>query len=458
MHKPLYWHHGLFLQPQHFQYQDQALHATIDKVWKTLAGDHWGVISAKLDENLLVENIVQVQAADLVFQDGTWVQLPDTATVTPLVLSSEAFGADASLIVYLALPKHRINQKALGQRYLDTESPVPMPDLYQGGDPIDIPVLTHSLRIALKHSQYSPGTAADGQYLQPEEQSIPSARLVWRNDRIEQDAEFIPPSLVIAGVPALQHLVGSLLKELLDRCRQLEDYKGGQDNGEFSSRIFRFRLALQTLSRYTAQLDHISASKRATPDELYLCLKQLLAEVSVFTPRVDVLGQRGSNSEALNYEHRKADRSFKQLKERLLETLNELSVRPERLVRLEPSGVDRLQAVLPADFAKNLSRVFMIVRSTAPVSDWRDDLLAFAKLAPANLLPTLLDKAIPGIEIVAEANRPEGLPQRPNSWYFRLNLDHASDLLHAIKQGEDLVLYWPDRPDDISVELAQLKG
>lgn len=100
----------------------------------------------------------------------------------------------------------------------------------------------------------------------------------------------------------------------------------------------------------------------------------------------------------------------------------------------------------------------MIVRSTAPVSDWRDDLLAFAKLAPANLLPTLLDKAIPGIEIVAEANRPEGLPQRPNSWYFRLNLDHASDLLHAIKQGEDLVLYWPDRPDDISVELAQLKG
>jgi len=458
MHKPIYWHHGLFLQPQHFQYQDQALHATIDKVWKTLAGDSWGIISARLDENLLVENIVQVQAADLVFQDGTWVQVPETATVTPLVLTGEAFGADSELIVYLALPKHRLNLKALGQRYLETESPVAMPDRYQGGDPIDIPVLTHSLRIALKHDQQSSGAASEARYLQPEEQAIAIARLVWRNDRIEQDAEFIPPSLTLAGVPALRHLVSSLLKELLDRCRQLEDYKGGQDNGEFSSRIFRFRLALQTLSRYTAQLDHLSVSSHATPDDLYLCLKQLLAEVSVFTARTDVLGQRGGETGTLNYEHSKADRSFKQLKERLLETLNELSVRPERLVRLESVGDDRLQAALPTDFAKNLHRVFMIVRSATPVKDWRDDLLAFAKLAPVNLLPTLLDKAIPGIEIVAEQGRPEGLPQRPNSWYFRLNLDNAGDLLQAIKQGEDLVLYWRDRPDDISVELVQLKG
>jgi type VI secretion system protein ImpJ len=458
MHKPIYWHHGLFLQPQHFQYQDQALHATIDKVWKTLAGDSWGVLSVRLDGNLLVENIVQVQAAELVFQDGTWVQVPDTGSVTPLVLTSEAFGSDSELIVYLALPKHRLNLKALGQRYLEAESPVAMPDRYQGGDPIDIPVLTHSLRIALKYHQQSSGTADEVRYLQPEEQAIAIARLVWRNDRIEQDADFIPPSLAIAGVPALKNLLGSLLKELLDRCRQLEDYKGGLENGEFSSRIFRFRLALQTLSRYTAQLDHLGASRRATPDDLYLCLKQLLAEVSVFTSRSDVLGQRGGESGTLNYEHSKADRSFKQLKERLLETLNELSVRPERLVRLAAVGEDRLQAALPSDFAKNLQRVFMIVRSDAPVSDWRDDLLEFAKLAPANLLPTLLDKAIPGIEIVAEPGRPEGLPQRPNSWYFRLNLDSAGDLLQAIKQGEDLVLYWRDRPDDISVELVQLKG
>jgi len=458
MKKTIYWHHGLLLQPQHFQYQDQLMQHALDRVWKTLAGDHWGMVSLSLDENLLADNIVQLKQAGIVFPDGVWAQVNENAQVEALNLSADHFGSESELIAYVALPRQAINQSALGQRYVDDAEQVDIADVFTGGDPVELPVLNYQLRIALKHNQHSPAPASDAQFLQPNEQGVAIARLLWRNEHIELDENFIPPSLTVQGVPALKNLCASLLKEMLDRCRQLEEYKGGMEQSEFSSRVFRYRLALQTLSRYTAQLDHLAGSAKATPDDVYLCLKQLLAEISVFSERIDVLGQHGPDSVTLTYQHAKADRSFKLMREKLLSTLNELSVRPEQLVRLENNSSGHMQATLPKEFARNLHQVYLIVRTGAPVGHWLDDFTQFSKLAPAGLLQTILDKAIPGIELVTEAGRPEGLPQRPNSWYFSFNVGEASELLNAVKQGDDLVLYWPNQPDDVAVELVQVKG
>ncbi len=458
MKKPIYWHHGLLLQPQHFQYQDLMLHAALGKVWQTLTGDHWGVVSVALDDNLLADNIVQLKQACLVFPDGAWVELEANAEAEGITLMAEHFGSESELIVYAALSRQAVNQTALGQRYTDEPAHLAVADVFTGGDPVELPVLTYRIRMALKHSQHSTLPINEPQYLKPDEQGIAVARIRWRNEHIEVDDTFIPPSLTVQGVPSLKALCTNLLKELLDRCRQLEEYKGGLEQSEFSSRIFRYRLALQTLSRYTALLDHLASSSKATPDDVYLCLKQLLAEVSVFSERMDVLGQQGADSNTLSYQHAKADRSFRQMREKLLITLNELSIRPEQLVRLEANNDGHLQATLPKSFTRNLHQVFMIVRTGTPVNEWLDDFMQFSKLAPVGLLQTLLDKAIPGIELNVEAGRPEGLPQRPNSAYFSFNLSEAQELLNTVKQGDDLVLYWRNRPDDVAVELVQVKG
>lgn len=458
MKKTIYWHHGLLLQPQHFQYQDQLMQSALDRVWRTLAGDHWGVVSLALDDNLFADNIVQLSQGCLVFPDGAWADLGNNAQIDALSLTAEHFGSESELIVYAALPRYAEHESALGKRFVDEADHVTIADSFTGGDPVDMPVLDFQLRLALKHRTQSPMPASEPVYLQPNEQAIAIARVIWRNEKLELDESFIPPSLTVQGVPALRGLCSSLLKDLLDRCRQLEEYKGGLETSEFSSRVFRYRLALQTLSRYTALLDHLSNSPKATADDVYVCLKQLLAEVSVFSDKLDVLGQQGPDSGALSYQHSKADRSFQLLREKLSMTLNELSVRPEQLVRMEANADGNLQATLPKDFARNLHRVYLIVRTGNPANQWLDDFLSFAKLAPAALLQTILDKAIPGIELMAEAGRPEGLPHRPNSWYFSFNLDEASELLNAVKQGDDLVLYWRNQPDDVAIELVQVKG
>lgn len=458
MKKTIYWHHGLLLQPQHFQYQDQLLQSALERVWQTLAGDHWGVVSLALDDNLLADNIVQLREGCFVFPDGAWADLHKNAEIEALALNAEFFGSESELIVYAALPRSAEHESALGSRFDEQADHVAFADSFNGGDPVDVPVLNFKLRIALKHQINSPLPASDAVYLKPNEQGIAIARVLWRNDQIEIDEGFIPPSLTVQGVPALKALCNSVLKDLLDRCRQLEEYKGGLETSEFSNRVFRYRLALQTLSRYTAYLDHLTSSPKATADDVYLCLKQLLAEVSVFSEKIDVLGQHGSEGRTLSYQHSKADRSFKMLREKLLLTLNELSVRPEQLVRLEANSAGHLQATLPKDFSRNLQRVYLIVRTSDSANQWLEDFLSFSKLAPASLMQTILDKAISGIELVPEAGRPEGLPHRPNSWYFSFNQNEAPELLNAIKQGDDLVLNWRGQPDDVAVELVQVKG
>jgi type VI secretion system protein ImpJ len=458
MYKPLFWHHGLFLQPQHFQYQEKYLKQAINQVWQQLAGDAWGLISSEINSAKLSAGEVELSQGSFVFQDGTWVVIGENAVVEDFSVSLEDFGGASELLLYVCLNTSEDNKAQMGSRYSEQEQKLTTSDYYRGGDPVELPVLTLQPRLALKHQASSSESAEHLRYVQAGEQKFAIARLVWRNDQVELDAEFIPSCLNLKASPGLATLQSGLLKELLDRCRQLEDYKGGVDKGELSNQVFRYRLALQTLSRYTAQLDHFSNSTSSQPEDLYLCLKQLLAEISVFSTQLDVLGRKSSEEQSLSYDHVKADRSFKHMKDRVLSVLNELSVRPENFVRLEHRSTDLLQASLPKEFAQNLHRVFVIVRSSKPLNEWQEELLGFAKFGPANVMPILLDKAIPGIALVPEQGRPEGLPHRPNSWYYRLNLSDSTELVSALKQGDDIALYWRNRPEDLVVELVQMKG
>jgi type VI secretion system protein ImpJ len=41
MERPLFWHHGLFLQPQHFQLSDRYLQSLLNTVYRLLMPHLW---------------------------------------------------------------------------------------------------------------------------------------------------------------------------------------------------------------------------------------------------------------------------------------------------------------------------------------------------------------------------------------------------------------------------------
>jgi type VI secretion system protein ImpJ len=454
MSNAIYWHQGLFLQPQHFQYFEQQQNQQQQQMWKSLTGYFWGSLSCLFDENQLSNNVVSLKKGEFVLKDGTWLSyfsstaghVVDNCSITDLVVDAEQFSEQKYVEIYLVLPSIQAHHTNMGEslRFAKEGVNKSISDNFHGGDPVDVPTVQYQARLSVQDD------------IKPDEQKLVIARLELTPEGLILDRNFVATCLKIQGSESLTLLCEAILKELLERCRQFEDYKGGQASGEFSNKIFRFRLALQTLSRYTAQLDHLMVSHSARPEDLYICLKQLVAELSIFSQKSDILGSQGSDNRALSYDHNQLNQVFSTVQLRIRDLLNELSVAPENLVRLEKQSSGLYQGNLRQQLLNDKMPLFVIVRSQTPGHIWQDDVLQFAKLGPSKLVPTLVERALPGLQLMLEQSRPEGLPHRPNSWYFRLM--EEPEFMLALKNGDDLALDWGNAPDDVIIEVVQLKN
>ncbi len=459
--RPLYWHQGLFLQPQHLQYAD-AHHA-----WANTALDrgihpnHWGVAELGINEERLNSGILEIERGTFLLRDGTLVEVPDNAIVSSRDFRSDWSVDEPSLTAYIGVKRmgnadanvtvvsDREAAVRVGTRFASLADADPIPDLHQGREEAaHVKTMYFVLRLFWEHELE---TVEDYEFL-------PIARLARDGDAVILDPSFAPPALTVGAVPALLRILREIREQVVGRAHQLEEYKGPTSgSSEFSPKVMRYRFALQVLGRYAPLIAHYTESPQVHPLEAYGALRQLIGELSAFSTDMDVLGTPVGHDEGMPpYDHNRAGVLFRDARLNVERLLNAITVGPEYIVEIEHTGYGRYECEVPRHFLDRRAALYLALRTTEMSDDRLDSFLGFAKIGAAHEVDMFVRRALPGLRASYLKVRPESLPQRPNTHYFQINQHDA--LWEGVENTRTLSVLWDAAPDDLKIELIMVRG
>lgn len=460
--KPLYWHQGLFLQPNHFQYQDAYNEFIQSVIRRTVAPLAWGVASSKLESNNLESGQIAFSQLRVLFQDGTLFSFPENARLAGRLFDSPVWeDRNKPLKIYLGVKKR--NEEPLVQRELPSG----------GGDTLNSRFVIDAQSATLSN-RYEQAERVEAQVLSLEgklwfeselDQAtgydlIPVAQLIRSGDQTRLDESFIAPCITMRGDQNLVELLRGIREEVLSRTRQLEDYKQPATSytvSEFNPRQMRYRLALQVMARYVQALTHLLEIPDLTPERAYTCLRELIAELSVFTPLSSATCEIAPENIVLPaYNHLNLGECFSVAHTLIHRLLNEITVSAEAMVSFERIDNATYRGVLDSELLERKGTYFLILRTERSQDVWLEDFRRYSKLGAESQVALYQARALPGIGKRLLNSRPEGLPSRPNSHYF--SLDVASGLWQSVESDGCLSLIWPGAPEDLKVELVSLRG
>lgn len=456
--RPLYWHQGLFLQPQHLQFSDRWVRAELRELRNHVQPHFWGVNKLEFDEDAAQNGRLRINRGEFLFKSGAFAAYPDNAVLSPRSLQDAPVTGDSPLMVYVTLKswdpqggnatvaEDEEAAAAAKTTYSVLADPEQTGDQYDDGPPAQVKFMRYVLAVRFENE-------LDGMDAY---ERIPVARLTKREEKIIIDPDYVPPCLQMASAEPLARVLDNITDLLTTRCRQLEGYKSPEqvDAAGPDMSYLVLLMALRTLSRYSADCTHLNETGRIHPWRVYGMLRRLVAELSTFSLDVDVLGYDERGQRLLPaYDHEDLNACFSAANDLIVRIIDTIGAGPELLLtmRKEPPffKVELPERVLDG------GRRFWLVLTTESDSDWvMESASKLLKLSPSSGMTTILAKAVSGIPVTPQSGPPAGLPRRPNSHYFRINTD--SPLWEDVRKSGELTMFWDEAPEDLTAQIAVL--
>lgn len=455
MERPLFWHQGLFLQPQHFQLKDVHFQSLLTPFYKFLQPHLWGIGGLEIQEASLGTRSFSLQRGEFLFPDMTYAHFPDNAVIDARSFDEAWVEGGKPFTVFVGLKKWNEvgenvtvlskleNISDVTTRFVTTTDPEEAPDLHQGGPPAQVKKLDYALKIFWE-------TERDqlGDYV-----LIPIAQLERAGEEIILSEQFVPPCINISSSETLVKLVKEVRDQIAARGRQLESYKRerGIHTAEFGSRDMVYLLALRSLNRYIPLFYHLTESQQVHPWTVYAVLRQLIGELSSFSERVNVIGEFEDGTLLVPaYDHRDLWECFSSAQGLVTQLLDEITAGPEYVMQLAFDGTYYAVELSPAIF-EGRNRFYLVFETEQDPQSVLQSLETIAKLGSRESLPILIARALPGIKLEHLQVPPQELPRRARSVYFQI--DHHSDQWAQVQKAHNLALYWDAAPEDLKVEL-----
>ena len=452
--RPLFWHQGLFLQPHHFQWQDQFTRSLLEPFSSLLSPHFWGVADLELHEAALGNRTFHVLKAEIVFPDGTHVVFPGNAVLDPRSFEDAWVEGGRPLTIYLGLRKWNLSREnvttveALGSvseintRFVTTADADELPDLHEAGPQARVSRMVHVLRIFW-------GTEKEeiGDY-----DLVPVGRLERFGEDIRLSNRYAPPCLSLTASEPLAKVVKEIRDQVTARAHHLEEFKTqrGIHTAEFGSRDMVYLLALRSLNRYVPLLAHLTEVRQTHPWTVYGLLRQLIGELSSFSERVNVLGEMDRNPLLPVYDHLNLWECFASAQSLITQLLDEITAGPDYIIRLVFDGTYYASELAPVVF-EGRNRYFLVFRTETDPKFVLNSLATIIKISSREQLPILIARALPGISLEHLPVPPQELPRRAHCIYFQV--DHHGDHWGFIEKGRNIAMYWDTAPDDLEVEL-----
>ncbi len=455
MERPLFWHEGLFLQPQHFQLEDLHFQSLLTPFHRLLQPYFWGIGDLDIQETALGNRSFNLLKGEFLFPDKTYVVFPGNAVLEARSFDEAWLEGDKPLTVYIGLRKWNDafenvtelpkldNFSEVTTRFITTVEPEEVRNFYQNGPSAQVKRLFYLLKIFWE-------TEMDqlGDYIH-----IPLAQLERSGEEIILSERFIPPCLSIYSSEPLAKLVQEIRDLIASRGHQLESYKRGRGihTAEFGARDMVYLLALRSLNRYVPLLFHLLDTKQVHPWNLYAVLRQLIGELTSFSEQFTVMGEREDGTRLLSgYEHQNLWQCFSNAQTLVTQLLDEITAGPEYVLQLLYDGTYWSTELSPAIF-EGRNRFYLLVETEAQPQAVVQSLETIAKLGSRESQPILIARALPGIKLINLEVPPQELPRRSQAFYFQI--DHHGDHWDQVQKGNNIGLYWDAAPEDLKVEL-----
>ena len=450
----IFWHQGLFLQPQHFQHIDRCQQSLLYPVQSCMQPYFWGVHHIELNEAALLNRVVEITQLEVLFQDGAWVKLGKNGILPSRSFADmeEAFLEEESFPLYLGVKswdRFGSNVSSSGveesgeTRYQSDADPVEMEDLYHKGPEAQVYLMNYNLKL-FWHDEIE----EDSDYL-----FMPIGRLSMKGEEIRTSGSFIPPVFMVQGSPPLLRILKQIREYVQSRCRVLETYKPTQNQSvkDMETVSLHYLSALKSLNRYLSLLHHFIETPRLHPWALFAVLRQLIAELSTFSDRMNALGQLRDGVELLpSYNHLDLETCFGEAMRIIGELLDSIVIGSENIISL---GRDNniFSCEIPLETLRQRGLYCLMIRSGEIDEQIVDIVIRHAKAGHCGVMGTLISRALGGVPLEYRAVPPLGMARRPDCWCFELDTDHPR-WRELVMDGR-FCLHWDSAPEDTAIEL-----
>lgn len=446
----IYWYSGLYLQPQHFQSVD--LHHSYMLAQQRQLAQPWnqGVIQCDINNETLVDFSLKIDHLRLILPSGCYLEYPGNCLIETRQFRDAWKQREKPFTLWLALrrfdPGHPNVSTGTSSRWINRTEDGVMKDVYHNGPDSAVPRIAYNVRIL---SEEEKDTAVDCECL-------PLLQLRYDNDRVIPDPRFSPPTITLAGSPALKKMMEGLCAELSSRAHKLEEYKrpDALNHGSKSAGDITQLLAMRSLNRTMPLLDHYCRAPVLHPWQIYSVLVQLVGELSSFNDMCSFTGEwLDGGASLLPYDHFHLIDCFNSVKKTLITLLNGLALEDNTYVTLKPDDQGIYRGELLPLKAQRACTVLLLLR-TEKLDSWHTHSPANGefKIAAQEDISSLILHALPGISSNWENPSPRGVPNRKDSYYFVLNQHEKA--WKNVELQQNIAFYWADAPDDLQVQLV----
>lgn len=455
--KKILWHQGLFLQPHHFQQNDTYTNSLFTPHNLYHTPYFWGWNQITIQEAALAQRLIEIERCELIFQDGTWVKIPDNGVIRSRSFEDLSFDieGDKPVTVYLGIRKSNDHGKnvtslessgssnSVSTRYLSREEPESVSDLHEGGDPVNIRKLDLAVKIFWDHE-----IEKNSDYLM-----IPVCQLELIDESIGLSKSYIAPTFMVSGSKRLLKILQNLRENIISRCRVFESYKFSQGlTSDFDAHFLPHLLVLSALNRSLPVINHIVESAQTHPHTVFGVLRQIIGDLSTFTDRINALGQLKDGTPMVpNYDHEQLFTCFNEAQILIGELLKGVSIGGETIFSMTRHE-NFFTAKIPAEEFRDSYMYFLVLKSSADQDQIINDLHHIVKIGNSKNIDNMITRALPGVPVKHRLVPPPGMPKRAGAFYFRINSKHH--LWEDIKYSGDMSLHWDNAPEDTTIDIV----
>ena len=357
---------------------------------------------------------------------------------------------DGTITVHLGLSALSAEKSNLANSAGDTEryalaQTIERADLF---DPEDV--------VGIESLHYNVGVFANSDPNDKAMMSMALCRITSSGGQYEMDSRFIPPAVFISGASSLREQVKTMKQSLLSRYEQLESFNGLHTADGAGSNL-RTTMALQVITDAIPEFCHFDEVPNVPVETVYLACRRLVAKLSNFSKLCSITGESATpNLSLLPFNQQNLEECFHRAFQLCHSLLNQLTVSPELLVELQPQENQCFVATLSAEMLNSTNTLYLRLRSEQDLESYADSIVDFAKLGADSQVAIYLKRALPGIKLRYLHRKPLGIANKPNSFYFALEMDgfEWAQLLEQQRVG----FIWTEQPADLSVEVIAVRG
>ncbi|WP_263381167.1 type VI secretion system baseplate subunit TssK [Granulicella arctica] len=425
------WSEGMHLGPHHFQTQSRYFE---DSLWfhsASLRRNPWGLISLSLDTEAIRNGNAVLRYASGIFPDGLIFDIPDSDPPPPAVSLRDLFAAtDSEIILFLAVPKRSnkgfdcdVDGARTTARYHSVDRS--LSDETIGQDEYVVAFGNKNLTLC-SEAQVSAESIA-----------FPIARI--RRDGkggFLADPDFIPPCLRISANESLLLLLKRLVESLNERMKTVTRNKrreGQFEAGTSALDVSNYWFLHALCSSIPALQQHLEA-KRSHPEELYVDLARLAGSLCTFS-------LESNPSDIPAYSHLNLSGVFQALDDHIRRHL-EIIV-PSNTVTLDfqKAGSYIHVATVQDERCFRRSRWIFGIRSSLGEAELLRMTPQLVKICSAEGVAKLVQRALPGLELLHLAVPPSSISAEADMHYFSVSA--AGACWQHILQTKQVGVYLP---------------